>query len=151
MPPMKIQPSRRDFVVSALGAMAAISLPQTTPQAGSRTLLKGGRVLTIDAGIGDFEKADVLIEGAKIAAVQPNIKASAKIIDASNMIVMPGFIDTHRHAWQAALRNTIPNGLLSDYIRDILITARPAYRPEDVYIGDLVCALGAINAGVTTL
>ena len=39
-----------------------------------------------------------------IAMVQPNIRATGKIIDASNMIVMPGFIDTHRHAWEAPLR-----------------------------------------------
>src|SRR5204863_7695321 len=95
---------------------------------------------------------DVLIDGSKIAMVQPNVRdAGAKQIDASNMIVMPGFIDTHRHAWQAALRNLLPNGLLSDYTRDITGTARAAYRPEDAYIGDLVTALGAINAGVTTM
>jgi cytosine/adenosine deaminase-related metal-dependent hydrolase len=64
---------------------------------------------------------------------------------------MPGFVDTHRHAWQGALRNLQPNGLLSDYTRDIIGTARPVYRPEDVHIGDLVTALGAINAGVTTM
>ena len=34
---------------------------------------------------------------------------------------------------------------------DITGTARAAYRPEDAYIGDLVTALGAINAGVTTM
>ncbi len=145
---MKIHTSRRDFVKSGLAAVAATAFPQTN---NNRTLLKGGRVLTIDAAIGDFEKADVLIEGTKIAAVQPNLKASGRIIDASNMIVMPGFVDTHRHAWQAALRNIIPNGLLSDYIRDILGRARAVYRPEDAYIGDLVTALGAINAGVTTM
>ena len=64
---------------------------------------------------------------------------------------MPGFVDTHRHMWQGALRNILPNGLLSDYTRDITGAARAVYRPEDVRIGDLVSALGAINAGVTTL
>jgi cytosine/adenosine deaminase-related metal-dependent hydrolase len=124
------------------------------PQAqtgGSATLLKGGRVLSLDPAIADFDKADVLIQGSKIMSVQPNLRATAKIIDASNMIVMPGFVDTHRHAWEAPLRNILPNGLLSDYTRDITGTARAAYRPEDAYIGDLVTALGAINAGVTTM
>ena len=145
---MKI--SRREFVKSSLVGIAARTMPQA-PRRVERTLLKGGRVLTIDRAAGDFEKADVLIEGSRIADVKPNISAQAKIIDASNMIVMPGFVDTHRHAWQAALRNILPNGLLFDYIRDILGTARGAYRPEDAYIGDLVTALGAINAGVTTM
>ena len=67
------------------------------------------------------------------------------------MIVMPGFVDTHRHMWQGALRNILPNGLLSDYSRDITGTARSVFRPEDARIGDLVSALGALNAGVTTV
>ncbi len=118
---------------------------------GRRILLKGGCVLSLDPNVGDFETADVLIEGSKIVAVQPNLKASAAVIDAANMIVMPGFVDTHRHIWEGPLRNILPNGLLSDYQRDITGTARAVYRPEDAYSGDLVSALGAINAGVTTL
>jgi 5-methylthioadenosine/S-adenosylhomocysteine deaminase len=139
--------TRREFMKSTLGAGVAIAAAAQT----NTVLLKGGRVLSIDRAVGDFEKADVLIDGSKIAMVQPNIRASGRVIDASNMIVMPGFVDTHRHAWQAPLRNILPDGLLSDYTRDITGTARAAYRPEDAYIGDLVTALGAINAGVTTM
>ena len=123
----------------------------TAPIQGDRILLKGGCVLSLDPKVGDFDVADVLIEGSRIAAVGPNLTATATVVDASNTIVMPGFIDTHRHMWQGALRNILPNGLLSDYVRDILMTARPVMRPEDVRIGDLVTSLGAMNAGVTTL
>jgi cytosine/adenosine deaminase-related metal-dependent hydrolase len=118
---------------------------------GSRILLKGGCVLSLDPKVGDFDTADVLIEGSRIAAVGPNLTASAATtIDASDTIVMPGFIDTHRHMWQGALRNSLPNGVLSDYTRDIL-GVRALMRPQDVRIGDLVSALGAVNAGVTTV
>jgi len=134
-----------------LAAAACTSLSSQRGPATSRFLLKGGCVLSLDPAVGDFDTADVLIEGSRIAAVRPNIEASAEVIDASNMIVMPGFVDTHRHAWQGALRNILPNGLLSDYGRDITGTARAAYRPEDALVGDLVTALGAINAGVTTM
>jgi 5-methylthioadenosine/S-adenosylhomocysteine deaminase len=124
--------------------------PSGTP--GQRVLLKGGVVLTMDAKLGDFEKADVLIEGSKIAAVGPNLQAAAHEVDASNMIVMPGFVDTHRHIWQGQLRNILPNGRLNpDYMRDIGATARSVYRPEDVYAGDLLSACGALNAGITAL
>jgi dihydroorotase-like cyclic amidohydrolase len=47
---------------------------------GGRILLKGGVVLTFDAAVGDFEKADVLIKGKKIVAVQPNIRATATVM-----------------------------------------------------------------------
>jgi cytosine/adenosine deaminase-related metal-dependent hydrolase len=117
---------------------------------GGRILLKGGTVISMDPDVGDFETADVLIDGSSIAAVGPDLEASAEVVDASNMIVMPGFVDTHRHMWQGQLRNILPDGLLSDYRRDITGAARDVFRPQDAYIGDLVIALGAINAGVTT-
>jgi cytosine/adenosine deaminase-related metal-dependent hydrolase len=159
---------RQFFTLSAAGfvagAMASGTLAGTALAAdlkgkgsspggirGRRILLKGGCVLSLDPNVGDFEQADVLIEGSKIVAVQPNLKASAAVIDASKMVVMPGFVDTHRHIWEGPLRNILPDGLLSDYQRDITGAARAIYRPEDAYIGDLVSALGAINAGITTL
>ena len=143
--------TRRGFMASAaVGVAASLHGTPAAAQSG-RTLLKGGCVLSLDPKVGDFDTADVLIEGGKIAAVQPNITATAQVIDAANMIVMPGFVDTHRHMWQGAVRNSLPNGLLGDYVRDILGSVRGVMRPEDVRIGDLVSALGAINAGVTTL
>ena len=159
--------SRRTFLSTSGGLMAgaaALNLSgyasqtpgydsrnQDTPE-GDRILIKGGCILSLDNDIGDFESADVLIEGSEIEAIGKNIDAGdATIIEAYNMIVMPGFVDTHRHMWQGALRNILPNGTLEDYMRNILGEARPVIRPDDVYIGDLVSALGAINAGVTTV
>ena len=78
-----------------------------------RVLLKGGVVVTMDPKIGDFEKADVLIQGKKIIAVQPNIKASAKVVDCSGMIVMPGFITTHHHQYQTMMRSIIADGYIT--------------------------------------
>ena len=143
--------TRRSLITSAAVGLSAASFGTAAQAQSGRTLLKGGCVLSLDPKVGDFDTADVLIEGAKIAAVQPNITATAQVIDAANMIVMPGFVDTHRHMWQGAVRNSLPNGLLGDYVRDILGSVRGVMRPEDVRIGDLVSALGAINAGVTTL
>ena len=67
------------------------------------------------------------------------------------MIVMPGFIDTHRHIWEGILRNIAADALLDEYFTDILGVLAPAYRPQDGYAGNLVSALGAIEAGITTL
>ena len=117
-----------------------------------RILLKGGCVLTLDPDIGNYPKGDVLIEDTKITAVGPLLRVSgAEVIDASNMIVMPGFIDTHRHIWEGILKNIAPDALLDEYFRDILGVLAPVYRPQDAYAGNLVSALGAIDAGVTTL
>jgi len=120
---------------------------------GTQILVKGGTVLSLDPNVGDFDVGDVLIDGATIAAVGRNItpRGDADVVDASQAIVMPGFIDTHRHLWEGSLRNILPDGLLGDYTRDITGAARAVFRPEDAHAGDLVSGLGAINAGVTTV
>lgn len=129
----------------------AASLPSPKKQ----ILLKGGTVLTMDPSLGNFRNADVLIEGAKIAKVGPNLPVNgAEVIDASNMIVMPGFIDTHRHIWEGLLRNVGADTPLEGregYIRFVLGKFAPSFRPQDAYIGNLVSALGALDAGITTL
>jgi cytosine/adenosine deaminase-related metal-dependent hydrolase len=120
-----------------------------------RTLLKNGCVLTLDSNLGNFTQADVLIEGSKIEAVRPNLAAAdAEVIDASNTIVMPGFIDTHRHMWEGILRNIgvdVPLEGEVSYLAFILNVLAPVYRPEDAYAGNLVSVLGAIDAGITTV
>jgi len=125
------------------------------PAADKRVLLKGGTVLTLDPTLGNFRDADVLIEGTKIAAVGPNLYGNgAETIDASNMIVMPGFVDTHRHIWEGLLRNIgadIPLEGRHGYVRFVLGKLAPAYRPQDAYAGNLISALGALDSGITTL
>jgi 5-methylthioadenosine/S-adenosylhomocysteine deaminase len=128
----------------------------TPPAAERQVLIKGGTVLTMDASLGNFRNADVLIEGTKIAAVGPNLAAAggAEVIDASNMIVMPGFVDTHRHIWEGLLRNVGADTPLEGregYIRFVLGKFAPSFRPQDAYVGNLVSALGALDAGITTL
>jgi len=121
----------------------------------NRTLLQNGCVITVDKELGNFRRADVLIEGTKIAAVGPDLAASdAEVIDASNMIVMPGFIDTHRHLWEGILRNIgVDYPLEGDvsYLAFVLNVLAPFYRPQDVYAGNLIGTLGALNAGITTI
>lgn len=169
--------SRRNFLKTsaATGAVAAgIGLlnaphaiaqnsgaPTGTGVAGRRTLIKNGAVLSMDAKVGDFDKADILIEGNKIAAVGPNLSAGdAQIIEADGMIVMPGFIDTHHHQFETALRSFLADGLLYNdgkphgavnYFDYILGKFSPVYRPEDVYISEVFGSLSQLDAGVTTV
>ena len=58
-------------------------------------------------------QADVLVEGKKILAVGPNLSGGgAAVIDVSGRIVMPGFIDTHHHQFETALRSFLADGVL---------------------------------------
>ncbi|HEX9643024.1 MAG TPA: amidohydrolase family protein [Acidimicrobiia bacterium] len=120
-----------------------------------RKLIKGGTVLSLDPSVGDLIEGDVLIEGDTIVEVGPHLEAAdAEVIDASGMIVMPGFVDSHRHIWEGLLRNIgtdVPLEGRTSYISFVLHKLAPAFRPEDAYVGNLVSALGAIDAGITTL
>ena len=158
-------PSRRQFLcttaagVAAAPVLATAMIGEAAAKAkpngqlpGRPILIKGGCVLSLDSGVGDFEQADVLVEGKKISAVKPNISApNAQVIDASKCVVMPGFVDTHRHMWEGFLRNSLPDGSLADYIALIQKKFGANYVPEDCYIAGLISALGCIDVGVTTV
>ncbi|MFI6851167.1 amidohydrolase family protein [Streptomyces sp. NPDC050416] len=117
----------------------------------TRTLLRNGHVISMDPAIGDLPQGDVLVEDGRIAAVEPEIGADAEVLDMSGHIVIPGFVDTHRHTWEAPIRGVAPDATLDDYFVDILDTFAPLYTPEDVYAANLAGALECLNAGITTL
>ncbi len=125
--------------------------PEYSGHRGRRYLIKGGSVMSMDPKVGDFAEADVLVEGKKIVAVGPNLRAwGVPVIDARGRIVMPGFVDTHHHLFETALRSFLADGLLFDgldanitqnYFQKILLTFAPQYKPEDVYINTLFGSL----------
>ncbi|MEU4248364.1 amidohydrolase family protein [Amycolatopsis sp. NPDC026612] len=116
------------------------------------TLISGGMVVSADPAVGDLLRGDVLIENGRIAAVGPGIDAAgAEIVDASGKIVMPGFVDTHRHTWQTAFRGLGADWTFGQYRVAAHGTLGPHYLPEDVYLGNLFGRIEALNSGVTTL
>ncbi|MET0522532.1 MAG: amidohydrolase family protein [Jiangellaceae bacterium] len=116
-----------------------------------KVLLKGGTVLSVDPDVGDLQTGDVLIEDDRIAGVQTGIEADAEVVDCAGKIVIPGFVDTHRHTWETAIRNCAPNATLDDYFVEVLDTFAPLYRAEDVYASNVAGSLECLNAGITTL
>jgi 5-methylthioadenosine/S-adenosylhomocysteine deaminase len=173
------QLGRRDFLKASTATAAAAAgvslfnapqaaahdgdgLPRDSGRPGRRYVIRGGSVMSMDPAVGDFVKADVLVEGKKIAAVRPNIHTSAEEVDARGKIVMPGFVDTHHHQAWTAIRSSIPESILIDdgsgtasaaqnYFGNILLGFAPRYRPEDVYISELFGGLAQLDNGVTTV
>jgi hypothetical protein len=178
------QLGRRDFLKASTAAAATTAgmslfssparandddrddLPQDSGKRGRRYVIRGGMVMTMDPSMpnkGEFVSADVLVDGKKIVAVGPNLKAGgAGEIDARGKIVMPGFVDTHHHQAWTAIRSSIPDSILIDdgsgrpsaaqnYFGNVLLGFAPKYRPEDVYISELFGGLAQLDNGVTTV
>ena len=173
--------SRRNFLKGAAAAGVAATAPTLfaprpaaaqffngNPPEGSgkpnrRYIIRGGAVMSMDPAVGDFAQADVLVEGKTIMQVGPNLSATgAQTIDATGRIVMPGFVDTHHHQFETALRSFLADGVLindqtgsasgsTTYFEYILLTFAPKYRPEDVYINELFGGLSQLDDGVTTV
>jgi 5-methylthioadenosine/S-adenosylhomocysteine deaminase len=116
-----------------------------------KILLRGGTVITMDPEVPDLPSGDVLIEDDRIVGVQTHIDSDAEVIDCTDKIVIPGFIDSHRHTWETAIRGCAPNATLDDYFVEVLDTFAPLYRPDDVYASNLAGSLECLNAGITTL
>ncbi|HKX73851.1 MAG TPA: amidohydrolase family protein [Acidimicrobiia bacterium] len=108
-----------------------------------RLLIRGGWILTMDPKFGNLTAGDVLVEAGRIAEIGTGLRArDALTIDATNSIVMPGFVDTHHHLAESLLSNAgeIPSEPPSG-----------SYEPEDVYAATLIGLLAAAEAGITTV
>ncbi|MET7568797.1 amidohydrolase family protein [Streptomyces sp. NPDC005492] len=118
-----------------------------------RVLFTGATVVTMDPELGIIEGGDVLVEGDTITAVGPHLDAGdAVVVGAAGTVLTPGFVDTHRHAWEAQLRRIMPDvDDLGGYVMATLAGYATVYRPEDMFIGTRLAALTAIDSGITTM
>jgi 5-methylthioadenosine/S-adenosylhomocysteine deaminase len=117
----------------------------------TRILLRGGCVLSLGARSANHPSGDVLIEDGVIAEVGTGIRArDAEQVDAADTIVMPGFVDTHRHVWTSLFRN-LGDGDPRSATPAATWAVADRFAPDDVYAATLVGLLGAAEAGITTL
>ncbi|WP_069387100.1 amidohydrolase family protein [Cellulosimicrobium cellulans] len=116
-------------------------------------LLRGATVVTMDPALGTVDAGDVLLRGDRVVQVGRHLPDSgAIVVDVSGSVVAPGMVDTHRHAWQAQMRRTIPDvDDLAGYLQSTLVHVAPAYTAEDVYVGTRLAALTALDGGITTM
>ena len=122
-------------------------------QKNSRTLFKGGAVVTLDPKVPNLAIGDVLVDGDRIAAVGANLQVDdAEVIDAADSIVMPGLIDAHHHMWLGVMRRMMPDvDDLFAYIDVVAETLGAHYRPLDMYLSTKLTAVASLDAGITTI
>ena len=119
----------------------------------SLILISGGSIITMDPGIGELARGDVLIENDRIVAIAPAlpVPAGAEVIDAGDMIVLPGLINAHVHTWQSALRGIAADWTVTRYMQAMHRGLATLFAPEDIYIANLMGGLNQIHCGSTTL
>ena len=120
--------------------------------AGRPVVFRNATILTMDDAHTIYRDADLVIAGERIAAVGQRLTApdGAVEIDATGGVLMPGMIDTHRHMWQTAMRGYGADWTLTQYFVWYYLNWGKVFRPEDIYAGNLLAAIEAVDAGVTT-
>lgn len=117
------------------------------------TLIRNGRVLTNNASRAVHDRADILIEGEKIIAIGPDLEAAgAEVVDASRMLVMPGFVDAHMHSNEGFEMGRYDNLPLEIWLSEVYppFGAR-SLSWDDHYLRAMMVAIVSVKSGVTTL
>ncbi|KAK1453377.1 amidohydrolase [Colletotrichum melonis] len=126
----------------------------------SSVLLRGGTIIGFDESsnsLNVIRNGSLLITNDRITSIYtsdqplPQSSNDTEVIDVTNKIITPGFVDTHRHGWQTAFRTIASNTSLAEYFtRYGEYAAAGLLSADDVYVGQLAGLYEALNAGVTT-
>lgn len=136
-----------------LSALGAVGRPGSV-------LFSGGTVVAFDEetqGLEVIRNGSVLVTGDSIAAVfsgeyNGTLPNDTEVVDITEDIITPGFIDTHRHGWETAYKTIASNTTLAQYMfRYGEFVADGLWTPEQIYISQLAGLYEAMNAGVTTM
>lgn len=119
----------------------------------SSLLITGATLLPFDTPDQPPVTGDIRIVDGTITAVGcvPARADVDEVVSAHGMIAMPGIVDTHRHTWQALIRHSATDATFGEYFAHVLMNLSAKLTPEDMHLGNLLGALDALNAGVTTV
>src|SRR5437773_10783771 len=114
-------------------------------------LIKNGALITVDPALGVLPRADIVVRDGRIAEIGGAIAppAGADVIDATDMIVMPGFVDTHYHMWRALGRSFIGDDGFGYYPAKAATST--LYSADDLYASVTLGLAVLANGGVTNV
>jgi 5-methylthioadenosine/S-adenosylhomocysteine deaminase len=115
-------------------------------------IIRGGHIVP-GGDRPEIPRGDILVRDGVIAEVGDGVAvpAGCAVVEAAGHVVTPGFVDAHRHVWQAPLRGLGADMPMSRYFPEILGTALRSYTPADARLATLLGAAEALDAGVTTI
>lgn len=129
-------------------------------QQSQRTIIENVAVLSLDEQVGELDSATITIDGGRITTIEPtpenphaaaDHRAGDEVINGSGLVALPGFVDTHRHTWQSAIKHSYAELDPRVYFAEVLKGLGASYQAEDVYIGNKLGSYAALSSGTTTL
>jgi 5-methylthioadenosine/S-adenosylhomocysteine deaminase len=116
----------------------------------STILIKNGYFICMDVDDSRFY-GDIYIEGNLIKEISPQIEKSADIVvDASGMLVLPGFVQSHVHLCQSLLRGQADDQPLLDWL-DTITSLEFRHTPETLYASARIGIAEMIKSGATSI
>ena len=115
-------------------------------------VIREGHVLTMDTAIGNLPCADVHVRNGEIVAVGEKLQApGAHELSGNDMIVLPGFVDTHWHLWNSSLRALVRGDDAQDGYFPVTLRLGPLFTPEDSYRSLRLGLTEGLASGITTV
>ena len=118
-----------------------------------RTLVTNAYVLDMVGEVPNIEKKDILIENNIIKKIEKDIDKEIEVdekINAKNMLVMPGLINTHTHLAMSIFRGYKTDKKLMDWLENAIFPVEDKLKPEDIYWNSYLSCLEMIKSGTTT-
>jgi cytosine/adenosine deaminase-related metal-dependent hydrolase len=119
-------------------------------------LVEHGTIITVDAERRLLADGSILVDGGEIRQVGPAgdvrpPRAPDRVIDARNLVVTPGFVDTHVHLSEHLNRGLLLDDIPVDrYLPDWLIPLYSVMTAEDEQHAALLAGIEMIRTGTTT-
>ena len=116
-------------------------------------LIKNGIILTLE-NEQIIEQGDIVLKGSIIqyAGSSKNWKENFdRTIDASNHIVIPGFVNAHTHLAMTLMRGIADDLPLKTWLDEIIFPIESKLSKDDVYFGTLLALVESIRTGTTTI
>ncbi len=118
-----------------------------------RTLITNAYVLDMVGETPNIDKKDILIKDNIIERIDKDIDKNIEVderINAKNMLVMPGLINTHTHLAMSIFRGYKTDRKLMDWLEDAIFPVEDKLKPEDIYWNSYLSCLEMIKSGTTT-
>jgi 5-methylthioadenosine/S-adenosylhomocysteine deaminase len=115
-------------------------------------LIRGATIVTMDAA-NSILKGDILVQDRRVSALADSLTArdyhGIDVIEATDRVVIPGFVQTHIHLCQTVFRGSADDLSLIDWLRKRIWPLEAAHTPESIYASARLGIAELISGGTT--